>query len=465
MAFARVTIQRSIRSILCPTLLLSILGAAHAQLPAGTSDASSSSSQTRPQAQQEDPARTEAAAALNRRDFPLALKLLTALAQKYPGDARVLFDLASAQDALSDTDPAQIIPAEATYRRAIAADPTYFEPHLALGLLLARHNRPADARAELQAATTLNSAAGAGAEDPALKARAFRALAHLDRTSNPAEARDALLSALKLSPETSDDTLLSADLAEGAQDTAAAEAALRRLLSRAPNDPAATTALAHLLLAHNRSAEAEPLLSAALAAHPDDPGLTAQLATLYVHQNQPEQATALLQKLHARDPQNPAVTRLYARLLSQSGQYESSEPLFAALSTQAPADPTLLDDRADALIHLKRYAEAQQILDRATAQPSAFSNREDLAAAASHLAFAASQNNDPNTTLRALQLRATILPQSPSALFLAATAHDKLHHVRQASDLYKQFLSVADNKFPDEEWEARHRLIALDHMK
>ncbi len=463
MAFTRVTIQRSIRSILCPTLLLSILGAAHAQLPAGTSDASSSSSQPRPQARQEDPARTEAADALNRGDFPLALKLLTALAQKYPGDARVLFDLASAQDALSDTDPAQTAPAEATYRRAIAADPTYFEPHLALGLLLARNNRPADARAELQAATTLNTAAGA--EDPALKARAFRALAHLDRTSNPAEARDALLSALKLSPETPDDILLSADLAEQAQDTAAAEAALRRLLSRAPNDPAASAALARLLIAHNRSTEAEPWLSAALAAHPDDPGLTAQLATLYVHQNQPEQATALLQKLHAGDPQNPAVTRLYARLLSQSGQYESSEPLFAALSTQAPADPTLLDDRADALIHLKRYAEAQQILDRATAQPSAFSNREDLAAAASHLAFAASQNNDPNTTLRALQLRATILPQSPSSLFLAATAHDKLHHVRQASDLYKQFLSVANSKFPDEEWEARHRLIALDHMK
>ncbi len=462
MAFTRVTIQRS---ILCPTLLLSILGAAHAQLPAGTTDASSSSSQARPQAQQEDPARTEAADALNRRDFPLALKLLTALAQRYPTDARVLFDLASAQDALSDTDPAQTAPAEATFRRAIAADPAYLEPRLALGLLLARNHRPADARAELQAATTLNSAAGAGAEDSALKARAFRALAHLDRTSDPAEARDALLSALKLSPETSDDTLLSADLAEQAQDTAAAEAALRRLLSRAPNDPAATTALAHLLLAHNRSAEAEPVLSAALAAHPDDPGLTAQLATLYGHQNQLEQATALLQKLHARDPQNPAVTRLYARLLSQSGQYESSEPLFAALSTQAPADPTLLDDRADALIHLKRYAEAQQILDRATAQPSAFSNREDLAAAASHLAFAASQNNDPNTTLRALQLRATILPQSPSSLFLAATAHDKLHHVRQASDLYKQFLSVANSKFPDEEWEARHRLIALDHMK
>jgi hypothetical protein len=27
---------------------------------------------------------------------------------------------------------------------------------------------------------------------------------------------------------------------------------------------------------------------------------------------------------------------------------------------------------------------------------------------------------------------------------------------------YKQFLAVADGKHPDQEWQARHRLIALD---
>ena len=427
----------------------------HAQLPPGTTDASSSS---QPQAttQPEDPLRTQAAQALDRRDFPTALKLLTTLAEKYPADAHVLFDLASAEDALSEGNPAQTTPAEQTYRRAIAADPAYFEPHLALGLLLARNNRAPDARAELQAATTFNT------PDPALKARAFRALAHLDRTS---EARDALLSAIKLTPETADDTLLTAELAEGAQDPASAEAAYRRLLSKTPNDPAATAALAHLLVTQDKSGEAEPLLLTALAAHPDDPALSAQLAPLYLHGNKPEQATALLDKLHAANPGNPAVTRLYARLLSQSGQYDRSEPLFAALSAQTPADPTLLDDHADALIHLKRYAEAQPLLQRAVAEPTAFPNRDDLAAAASHLAFAASQNNDPNTTLRALDLRGTLLPQSPSSLFLAATAHDKMHHGKEASEFYKQFLSVANGKFPDEEWEARHRLLALEHVK
>jgi hypothetical protein len=48
---------------------------------------------------------------------------------------------------------------------------------------------------------------------------------------------------------------------------------------------------------------------------------------------------------------------------------------------------------------------------------------------------------------------------------LEATAHDKLHHNKQATDLYKQFLSVANGQFPDEEWEVRHRLLALQNTK
>jgi hypothetical protein len=67
--------------------------------------------------------------------------------------------------------------------------------------------------------------------------------------------------------------------------------------------------------------------------------------------------------------------------------------------------------------------------------------------------------------LQAIEIRDKVLPQSPSSLFLSATAHDKLHQVKQAKDLYKQFLSVANGKFPDEEWEARHRLITLENMK
>ncbi len=436
--------------VLVPLLLT--WPAAHAQLPAGTTDAT----QTAP-ADPDAGARAEASAALDHSDFPRAIRLLTALAEHHPTDAPILFDLAAAQDALSSTDAAQTAAAEASYHRAIAADPSSLESHLALGLLLARNGRDADARTELLAATTLRTGT------PALKARAFRALAHVDQTQNPAEARDALLEALKLSPETPDDTLLSAALAERSDDSAAAEAVYRRTLTRSPNDPAATAALARLLLTQSKEAEAEPLLTTALAAHPGDLSLTSELAALRVRQQHPDQAAALLAPLYQQHPDDPDLGRLYARLLTQSGDFAAADLVLAHLLERAPGDGPLLSQRGDALIHLKRYADAQHVLTTALEHRATFNSPQDMAEAAGRLAFAASVNNDPDAVLQALAVRATVLPQSPSSLFLEATAHDKLHHLKQSREAYRQFLSVADGKYPDEEWEARHRLIALEH--
>ncbi|HWY99968.1 MAG TPA: tetratricopeptide repeat protein [Edaphobacter sp.] len=432
--------------IFSTTLLAPIPG--HAQLPAGTTDT------TQSQTQKQDPLLTQANEALDKHDYPTALKLLTTLIEKSPNDPHLLYDLASTQDALDQTSAA-----EATYRRAIAADPKLFDPHLALGLLLARSGKLPQAHEELLQATTLDT------DNPALKARAYRALARIDQTANPAAASDELLQALKLSPETPDDILLSGELAEASGDAIAAEAAYRRLLAGDPQNHDATAALTHLLLHQQKPDQAETLLIAALAKDPDNPTLNAQLASLYDKQGKTEQAIPIAQKLHSAHPDDTALTRLLARLYARNQQYDEAAALYAALVAGSPQDPTLLDDSADTLIHLKNYAEAEALLKRAVANPSAFPSKDDLGDAASHLAFASSANNDPTVTLQALALRATVLPNSPSSLFLSATAHDKLHHTKQATDLYKQFLSVANGKFPDEEWEARHRLITLEHMK
>ncbi|HEY6413510.1 MAG TPA: tetratricopeptide repeat protein [Edaphobacter sp.] len=440
------------RLSLIPSLVFSTFlftaGSIHAQLPAGTTD--TTQQQTEPQ----DPQRAEANAAIDRQDYPTALKLLTTLVEKTPSDARLLYDLGFTQDALDQTATA-----ETAYRKAIAADPNFLEPHVALGLLLARSGKLADARAELEKATTLTT------DNPAVKARAYRALARIDQHTRPSDASGELLAALKISPETSDDILLTGELAEASNDLPAAEASYRRVLTADPQNAAATAALTHILIRQNKLHQAEEVLTAALQKSPDDPILNAQLAGLYDSQNKTDQAIPIVEKLHAAHPQDANLTRLLARLYSRNSQFDKADPLYAALISTSPQDPTLLDDRADVLIHLRRSAEAEALLKRAIAHPEAFPTQEDLGSAASHLAFAASENNDPATTLQALEIRDKVLPQSPSSLFLSATAHDKLHRVKQAKDLYKQFLTVANGKFPDEEWEARHRLITLENMK
>ena len=193
--------------------------------------------------------------------------------------------------------------------------------------------------------------------------------------------------------------------------------------------------------------------------------LLAQFAAVALKENKPAEALALIRPLQAAHPEDKDLARLYAHLLTATGDYTAAEPVLAGLRAQAPSDPSLLDDDADALIHLRRFPEAEAVLTRALAHPELFPTPASRADAASHLAFAASQNSHPEVVLQALSLRATVLPQSPSSLFLAATAHDRLHHTKEASDLYRQFLLVAKGKFPDEEFEARHRLLALAHTR
>jgi Flp pilus assembly protein TadD len=402
-----------------------------------------------------DPRLQEANSALDAHDFERALKLLTPLAEAHPADARILYDLGLTQDALD-----QGAAAEHSYRAAIADDAKFLEPHIALGLLLARNDRFNDARVELLAVKTVPS------DDVALRARAFRALARIDQNPRPSDARDELLEALKLTPETPSDILLGAELASDALHGAeAAELAYRRYLAAQPNDPAGTSELAHLLVTELRSDEAEALLAAALKAHPNDPALAAQLAAIYIHANKNADAIPLLAQVYEANPHDANVGHMLAGLYRSFSDYTHAEPILAGLAAQNPHDASLVDERARALIQLNRSAEAQQILARVVAQPALFPTPADLGNAAGDLAFAASRNNDPAAALQALQVRATVLPTSAAVLFLTAISHDKLHHVKLATEAYKQFLEASKGTNPDEEFEARHRLITLEHMK
>jgi tetratricopeptide (TPR) repeat protein len=408
-------------------------------------------------------------------DFPGALKILTTLNTQTPNNPQVLYDLGLALDALGPAAPAtDNITPESCYRAAIAASPSFSPPHVALGLLLARSNRLAEARAELLAAINLPDTG------PALKARAYRALARLDQLGdaqhnsppNFAQASDALLSALKLTPEQPEDILQSAQIAEAVGDLPAAEQAYRRYLAL-PGDAADSQAiadLAHVLLGEHHPADAEALLAPALARDPGNPSFTAQLAEAYLASGEDAkiaQATTLVEALHAKSPTNPTIARMLARVYLETGHPDKADPLYASLLAAQPAhpDPTLLDDRAEVLLRLHRPGEAEKLLKLAVADPAAFPSPAAFADAATHLAFAASEIDDPRMTLQALALRARVQQPSSSSLFLEATANDDLHQTSKAVELYKQFLTAAHGTLPDQESRVRRRISELEHTK
>jgi len=387
----------------------------------------------------------DAEAAIVKSDWKAAEAALKPWLAVHPDDPRALFDAGYVADAQNRLDDAAGL-----YRRAVDANPQSFEAHASFGLLLARQGKLPEARTELAAATALDP----GDAGSAAKARAWRALARIDSASDPAEASNDLLEALKLSPETPSDTLLAATLADQAGQFDAAETAYRRVLATDPKSAPANAGLAHLLIARKQYPEAETFLRAALAQSPDDPALTAQLATVLAVQNKAE-ALPLIQKLHDAHPANNAITRMLAEMLAEAGDSTGSDHYDIALLAATPDDPALLIAHGQNLIRQLKYAAAFAAFDKATrldpASPEGWSG----------LAFAASKTNQPAITLHALTMRSKYLPEVPSTYFLWATAYDSLHDKKSAAAYYHHFLDSSAGKFPDQEWQARQRLLLL----
>ncbi len=430
----------------CCLFLCSLaVGRAQNQLPPGTR-APDSAPQLAPA---QSPDREAAESKIEQHDFAAARPLLEKHLARNPSDARALFDLGYIEDATGHADQAAT-----DYRKAIAANPKQFESRLALGLLLAHQSLFDGAREQLQQATQL----APDPPNPVTQAQAFRTLAELDRTTDPPAARDALVAALKLTPETPADLLLTAQIAEANGDTELAQTAYQRLLSgHAPADvvSAATGGLAQLLIKQSKYAEAEPLLKTALARDPRDTALNAQLATDLLGQQKNAEALPVLETLQQLEPGNAAVDQMLADAYSQAGQPDKADPIYARMALAHPENEDILAGQGENLMRERRYPEAQQVLEKAVKL------KPDDGDAWSGLAFASSENKQYETTLHALSMRANLLGETPVSYFLWATTYDNLHLPKQAEEYYHKFLAAAGGKFPDQEWQARHRLVAL----
>ncbi|MBV8629971.1 MAG: tetratricopeptide repeat protein [Silvibacterium sp.] len=433
-------------------LVLAAVGTAglwgQAQLPPGT-QAPEARTEDQPARTAENASLAKAEAAIESRNYGKARGMLDAYLSVHPADARALFDRGYCDDAEGHTDAA-----EGFYRKAITADPKQFEARLALGLLLAQAGS-ADARTELEAAVTLEP----NPPNPAVKAQAYRTLARLLRQSAPDAAKEDLIEALKLSPESTEDTLLTAEIAEAAGDKEVAEEAYRGVLKIQPDSSAAISGLAHLLLQEKKYVEAEPLVRSALARDPDDPALNAQLAAVLGGEGKTDEAVGALEKLHSLKPKDREIGMMLADAYVQSGEYEKADGVYANLLAGSPNDAELASARGQVLIREQKYAEALEMFQRAV------KSRQDDSDAWAGIAFAASKTGQYQLTIDALTMRSKLVSDTPVTYFLWATAYDNLHQRRQSVEYYQLFLKSALGKFPDEEWQAKQRLAVLEKNK
>jgi Flp pilus assembly protein TadD len=388
--------------------------------------------------------------AIQKNDFTGAETLLKKAIDKDPKNYQAWFDLGFVLNRLGRVEDSIH-----AYRQSVAAKPEVFETNLNLGLMLVRFNSP-EAERYLRAATGLKPTDHV--EEG--QARAWLALAHLLENTKPEDALAAYRKASELTPKDPEPHLSAGLLQERQKEFSAAEAEYKQVLAVDPHSTEAAIGLTNLYMKSGRLGEAEPLLRRLATERPDDAGIHLQLGRVLAGQSKKDDAITEIQTALKLAPADSDAQREIADLYSSAGKNDLAENTYRALVTTQPKDPELHRGLGQALLRQKKFPEAQQEF------LTALRLKRDSPDVYVDLAFAASENKNYELTIRALNGRTLLNAELPAiCFFLRASAYDHLRDYKQAAVDYHHFLDVANGKYPDQEWQATHRLIAIEPKK
>ncbi len=386
---------------------------------------------------------------IQKQDFADAEPLLQKVVEQDPKNYVAWFDLGFAKNGLGKLNDSIV-----AYRKSVEAKPDVFESNLNLGLQLAKGGH-SDAEQFLRAATQLKPTSHV-AEG---RARAFVSLAHVIEGSKPDDAIEAYHQAAALQPKDPEPHLSAGLLLEKQNKFAEAEQEYKQALGVDPASLDAVTGLANIYMRGRRFPEAATELRKMVAAHPQEASLHVQLGRVLAAEERNDEAIAELEAAAEITPRDASVQRDLADLYTTAGKSAQAEKTYRALIAAHPNDAESHRGLGQSLLREKKFAEAEQEF------VTTLKLKPDLGAAYGDLAFAANETKDYVLTLKALDARAKFLPELPITYFLRASAYDHLQDVKKASANYHLFLDAAKGKYPDQEWQAKHRLIALEPKK
>jgi tetratricopeptide (TPR) repeat protein len=395
------------------------------------------------------PELAQAETAIEKKDFASAEPLLKKVVAADPANYQAWFDLGFVSNALGN--PTEAI---ADYRKSVAAKPDVFESNLNLGLMLAKTDDP-DAEKYLRAATTLTPTAHVDEGH----ARAWLSLAHILENRKPDEAIAAYKQAAALEPDNAEGHLSAGLLLEKENRFADAEQEYKQALAIDAGSADALTGLANIYMRGNRFADAGEVLRKLVALHPNDAAAHMQLGRMLAAAGKDDEAITELQTAEKLAPGDLSVPRDLADLYSSAKKYDMAEAQYRSLLSANPNEAELHYGLGVVLLKEKKFPQAQdEFLNAVKLKP-------DFGAAYGDLAVAANENKNYELAIKATDARAKYLPEIPVSYFLRATAYDHLRDYKQAAQNYHKFLEVAKGEYPDQEWQARHRLIAIEPKK
>jgi tetratricopeptide (TPR) repeat protein len=394
------------------------------------------------------PELAQAEQSIEKQDYAAAEPLLRRVVERDPTNYVAWFDLGFVENGLGKIDDSI-----SAYRKSVTAKPDVFESNLNLGLQLAKSGQ-SDAEQFLHAATQLNPTSHASEG----QARAWLSLAHLLEKSKPEEALAGYHQAAALQPNDAEPHLAAGLLLEQQNKFADAEEEYKQALALG-GESDALVGLANIYMHGQRFPEAEEYLRKVATAHPESAGAHAQLGRVLAAESKNDDAISELQTATRLAPADVSLQRDLADLYSTAGKNDQAEAAYRAIIAAHPDDAESHRHLGQALLRQKRFPDAQrEFLATIKLKP-------ELGEAYGDLAFAADENKNYPLTIKALDARAKFLPEVPITHFLRASAFDHLRDYKKAAASYHLFLETAKGKYPDQEWQARHRLIAIEPKK
>lgn len=392
---------------------------------------------------------TEAESDIDKQDYASAESLLKKYLGAHGNDYAAWYDLGFVDHALGKNQESI-----AAYRTSVAAKPGIFESNLNLGLALADAGDP-QADQFLRAATQLtpNSNPEQG------RKRAWMALGRVLESSKPDDALAAFQQAANIDPRDPEPHLLAGALLQKQEKANEAEKEYEQALSIDPNSPDALVAVSNTYMRQKRFPEAEMSLEKLVALRPNDAGAHFQLGRVLDVSGQNDKAITEMEAGLKLDPSDVNAQRDLADMYADSKRFDDAARLYTSMLAARPNDPSLHFGLGRVLLRQKKSAEAEQELMKAVQL------KPDWGEAYGELAVAANENKDYPLAIKAADLRAKYLPENPMSYFLRATAYDHLRDAKDAAKYYHQFLDLAGGKYPDQEWQAQHRLIAIEPKK
>ena len=395
------------------------------------------------------PELTRAEAEIEKRDYAAAEPLLRKLVEKDSTNYVAWFDLGFVENALGKVDESI-----AAYRKSVVAKPDVFESNLNLGLQLAKTGQP-EAEAFLRAATRLKPTS----REAEGHFRAWLSLAQTMEKTKPEEALVAYRRAAALQPKEAEPHLSAGRLLEEENKFADAELEYKQALALDARSTDGVIALANLYMRGRRFPEAEAYLRKLLAEHADSAAVHIQLGRVLAAEEKNDAAIAELQAGLKLAPGDEGAQRESAELYAAIGKNDLAEAAYREMLAARPNDAELHRRLGETLLPQKKFPEAQKEF------LSAVKLKPDLGEAYGGLAFAAGENKNYPLVIRALDARAKLLPEVAITYFMRASAYDHLRDFKKASANYHLFLNSANGKYPDQEWQAKHRLIAIEPKK